>query len=213
MAAVWALGAVVRVGADSPRFPQVLPRYLGKRAPEALVAIGDLSILDAQPLALFCSIKCPGRLILRTYEVVQTLREAGVTVISGFHSSMEEEALVYLLRGEQPVIVCPARGIEGMVIPLAWRQPIDAGRLLVLSPFEAKQRRKTAELAWRRNEVVAALAERVLIIHAQPESRMVSFARQVVEWGKPVLTLEGEENAALVGVGAREVTPDEIREP
>jgi len=49
-------------------------------------------------------------------------RDDGVTVISGFHTPVEKECLRILLRGSQPVIICPARSIEGMRIPPTWKQ-------------------------------------------------------------------------------------------
>ena len=59
--------------------------------------------------ALFCSARCPGKLILRTYDQVAQWRDAGHCVVSGFHSPVEKECLRILLRGEPPIIICPAR--------------------------------------------------------------------------------------------------------
>lgn len=61
-------------------------------------------------LALFCSIKCPGKLILNTYDLAKKLRQEGITVISGFHSPMEKECLRILLRSQNPVFWCLAHG-------------------------------------------------------------------------------------------------------
>lgn len=47
---------------------------------------------------------------------MKLLRDAGVTVIGEFHSPMEKECLNILLRGSQPIIVCPARSLENMRI-------------------------------------------------------------------------------------------------
>ncbi|MDG5996712.1 MAG: hypothetical protein E3K33_07075 [Candidatus Brocadia sp.] len=74
------------------------------------------------------------------------MQQTGVAVVGGFHSPVERECLTVLLRGSQPVIICPARSIEGMRIPGTWRRPIDEGRLLILSPFDQKYRRITAVL-------------------------------------------------------------------
>ena len=150
--------------------------------------------------------RCPGDLILRTYDLAQLLREQGVAVIGGFHSPMEQECLRILLRGRQPVVVCPARSIEGMRVPAAWRGPLAGGRLLLVSPFEGKEKRVTAELAARRNRFVAALAERVFISYAEPGGRMEALAREVVGWRKPLFTFGGAENEALLRLGARAVT-------
>ena len=63
-------------------------------------------------LGFFCATRCPGNVILRTYDLALPLREAGVPVIGGFHTPMEKECLEVLLRGQQPVVICPARSIE-----------------------------------------------------------------------------------------------------
>ena len=98
-------------------------------------------------LALFCSARAPASIILQVHDLAQQWRADGVAVISGFHSPPEQEALVVLLRGPGPVILCPARGIEGMRLKPEYREPLAAGRLLLMSPFEEKVRRITAETA------------------------------------------------------------------
>jgi predicted Rossmann fold nucleotide-binding protein DprA/Smf involved in DNA uptake len=74
-----------------------------------------------------------------------------------------------------------------MQIPGAWRLGLDAGRLLVLSPFSAKIRRPTAETAGKRNELVAALARVVFVAHAEPGGEIERVAALARGWGKPVL--------------------------
>ena len=81
----------------------------GARVPGVLATLGNLDILKTPSIALFCSTKCPGDLILKTYDLACAWRAARQTVIGGFHSPMEKECLRLLLRGTQPVIVCPAR--------------------------------------------------------------------------------------------------------
>ena len=83
-------------------YPSVLSRLLDKDAPSRIATLGNLDILQHKPLALFSSVKCPGDLILQTYDLAQCLRQSGVTVIGGFHSPMERECLTILLRGTQP---------------------------------------------------------------------------------------------------------------
>lgn len=61
-----------------------------------------------------------------------------------------QECLDFLLRGKQPIVICPARRVVRMRTPLIWRAALEAGRLLVLSPFEAKHSRVTGDLAVRR---------------------------------------------------------------
>jgi predicted Rossmann fold nucleotide-binding protein DprA/Smf involved in DNA uptake len=176
-----------------------------------VTARGNIGLLaQYQFTALFCSVRCPGDLILKTYDLARALRDAGVPVIGGFHSPMEKECLRLLLRGRQPAVVCPARSIENMRIPADWRAPLAEGHLLLLSAFANSHRRPTAELAAIRNDFVAALAHRILITHAAPGSKTEAFARKVLERGKPLLTLQGDRNDNLVSLGARTITPGNL---
>ena len=183
----------------------VCSRHAMTSLPPETAYQGNLSLLDEPLTALFCSNRCPGDLILKTYDLARAMRDAGVLVIGGFQTPMERECLRLLLRGKQPVVVCPARGIDNMRIPRDWRPALDDGRLLVLSPFPATVRRPTAELAAQRNELVADLAQQVFIAHAALGSRTEAFARKVAESGKPLLTLESAANTNLVEMGAEVV--------
>ena len=169
---------------------------------------GNLYLLREQLTALFCSNRCPGDLILKTYDLARAMRDAGVPVIGGFQTPMEKECLRLLLRGSQPVVVCPARGIEKMRIPHDWRIALDQERLLILSPFSKAHRRPTASIAAQRNDLVAQLAHRVLIVHAAPGSKTEAFARTLVDAGKPLLTLDSPANANLLALGAEAVGPE-----
>jgi predicted Rossmann fold nucleotide-binding protein DprA/Smf involved in DNA uptake len=192
-------------------YPAALALYLDEQAPEAVMASGNVAILQRKTVALFCSVKCPGTLILQAYDIACALRDAGATVIGGFHSPMEKECLTVLLRGTQPVIICPARGLEGMHLPAAWQVPLANGRLLVLSPFTADQRRATAEFAQARNRFVASLADEIVIAHAAAGGKTEAFAATVLSWGKPLYTVEGSDNASLISLGAQVITPEAIR--
>ena len=131
------------------------------------------------------------------------MREAGIPVIGGFHTSIEKDCLEILLRGTQPVVVCPARGIGRMRPPPAWKAPIAEGRLLLRSPFDDAKRRVTAKLAVERNRFVVGQAAAVLIVHAAPGGQTESLARDAIARGKPVLTLSSPHNAHLAELGPR----------
>ena len=178
---------------------------------QPLSIIGNPSILyDADLTALFCSSRCPGDVILKMYDLSRAMRDAGVPVIGGFQSPMEKECLRILLRGDQPVVICPARGIENMRIPREWRKPLDEGRLLILSPFPSTLRRPTAASATQRNELVATLANRVLIAHAAPNGKTEALARRLAESGKPLITIESPANKNLLEMGANVVGVDGV---
>ena len=168
-------------------------------------SMGNLSLLDEHLTALFCSNRCPGDLILKTYDLARAIRDAGIPVIGGFQTSIERECLRLLLRGEQPVVVCPARGIDNMRSPRDWRPALDDGRLMVLSPFPATTRRPTAEIAAPRNDLVADPAQRVFIAHTAPGSKTEAYAHKLADTGKPLLTLDSPRNGNLVRIGAEVV--------
>ncbi len=167
----------------------------------------DAVIRNGQTLALFCSVRCPGKLILDTYDAVQRLRNAGVTVISGFHSPMEKECLTVLLRSPNPVIWCLARG-KLTRIPPDIKESIAAGRLHIIAPFPGKVRRHTAATCAKRNRIVADMANAVIVVHAAPGSKIEALSLSLLAAGKPVYTFDHPANVALLQAGAKTLTPD-----
>ena len=165
-------------------------------------SIGNLEILQRPLLGFFCSVKCPGDLILRTYDLARAVRDASVPVISGFHTPIEKDCLDLLLRGNQPVVICPARGIVKMRLGKSLKENIEEERILILSPFEEKVKRPTAEASQLRNRFVGALASAVFVAYAEPGGKTEEFCKVIVAGGKPLYTFESRYNKALVDAGA-----------
>ncbi len=165
------------------RYPQRLQERLGKDAPRQLIAMGNLDLLGLPTTALFCSARAPGQAILAAHDQAARWRDEGHCVIGGFHSPVEKECLRILLRGRQPVILCPARGLEGMRPPADWKKPFADDRLLVLSPFSASERRATKDLAAERNRFAAALADEVVFAHIAPGGHLEELSQLVAGWG------------------------------
>jgi len=187
-----------------------MSHYFLSSVPSSITAIGNIEILKQKKLALFCSVKCPGDIILQAFDLAEALRDAGFTVIGGFHTPMEREVLNILLRSPNPVIVCPARGIEGMRMPREYKKPLDDGRLLLLSPFEKKQNRPTVKTSLIRNRFVAAIADKIFIAHASPNSKTEKLCREIITWDKPLFTLESEDNKNLIDLGVTPVKPQDV---
>ena len=192
----------VRISQADDKYPQTLNQFLENRAPKYIFALGNLDMLRQETVALFCSIKCPGNLILKTYDLARQLRDAKTAVISGFHSPMEKECLSLLLRGEQPIIWCLAKRLTPTRLPKEYANALSKGRLLMLSPFGEKTKRADEQTARVRNEFVAALADRVFVAHAAPGGKTEKFCRKVSGWRKPLLTLKDPSNIALLNLGA-----------
>lgn len=173
-------------------------------------AVGDASILKRSLLGLFCSVKCPGDLILRTYDLARALRDTGVPVISGFHSPIEKDCFDLLLKGSQPMIFCPARSIQNMRFGKGLKANIEKGRALVLSPFEGKVRRPTAQVSELRNQFVGELAAAVFVSYAEAGGKTEEFCKEILQSGKLLYTFESLHNKPIIDIGARPVTTKTI---
>ncbi len=203
---------IERITQSDPNYPAQLKGYLKTEAPKTIWVRGNTALLtdpdsalNGDLWALFCSNKCPGQIILKAHELAQQFRKSGTPTIGGYHSPVEKECLRVLLRGSQPIILCPARSIENMRLNPVWKEALAEERLLLLSIFDSKHRRSTAGLANQRNVVVAALADKICIAHASEGSKTLEFAEQVSEWGKPLFTFDVPANRSLFDCGAQRI--------
>lgn len=177
-------------------------------------------------LALLCSLRCPGTIIVHGIDTANSLRDAPISVISGFQSPVEKATLKFLLKGSVNLVVCPARSAVGMRTPAAWKKPMADGRLTIRSFVDeaasAKRgttakptkgpRRPTIDLAERRNRFVASIADAVLILHASPGGKLDRLADELLAAGRPLWTLDDSANAELVRKGATVVAPEELKD-
>ena len=173
----------------------------GGEAP-ALHSMGNRALLGSKWAAFFCSVRCPGTLVMKAYDLAQKWRAGNQPVVSGFHSPVEKEVLKILLRSTVPVCVVLARGLPKRP-PAEFRRPLGENRLLCLAPFDAKTRRATEETAARRNQVVAGLAGTIFVAYAAPGSKTEAFCREVVRAGKTCLTFDDPGTANLRHMGFR----------
>jgi hypothetical protein len=130
------------------------------------------------------------------------MRDEGQTLIGGFHSVMEWECLGIFLRGCQPVIWVPARSIVGMRLKPELVPAFKVGRLLILSPLAPNHKRITTALAEERNRFVAALADRIFVPHAAPNSRSLAFCIELHTSGKQIVSVVDANNKGLSGLAS-----------
>ena len=129
---------------------------------------GNAALLDQALDALLCSKACPGAKIIEAVDLAQRWRAEDRAVISGFHTLVEKECLRIFLRGPQPIVICPARGLDPFQLPVDWQTKFRRGELLLVSLFDSTIHRATRETAETRTRLVFALAQRHTIIHATP---------------------------------------------
>jgi predicted Rossmann fold nucleotide-binding protein DprA/Smf involved in DNA uptake len=197
---------IKRIIKSDPEYPKSLQRFLGENAPESAATLGNLELLSHATLAIFCSSACPAGIISESEQVMHKIMDASVSVIGGFHSEVEKRCLTILLDGDQPIIISPARSIQKLRIRPEYRKPLENGRLLFLSFFRSHRHRSDTAMALRRNQYVAALADRILILHATPDSKTEQLCRQLTSWGKSVYTIDNAANQSLTRRGAKTIT-------
>ncbi len=167
-----------------------------------MFTLGDNNLLKTKPIALFCSVKCPGELILKTYDLCLKWRKEGKSVISGFHSPMEKECLRILLQGSQPVIISPARGIWRR-IPKELKKYIDLGRLLIVSKFPSSVRRITTRTSIERNLFIGEIADRIFVSYAELGGKMEHLCKHWKIEGKNIITFESKYNTNLINMAVK----------
>ena len=204
---VWFRGrASSTVHAASCRSTRNLAALCGG-GPYAVTVRGSADLLNGPLVGFFCSQAAPGDAVLSTYDLALALRESTAAFIGGFQSPLEREFLTFVLRGSAPVVVCPARGIGRMRLPSAWKPPLEAGRMLVLSIFDDRVRRPTGKSAAKRNALVVDLATSLLVPHAEPYGKVEGLCEAALAAGKPVFTLPSKRHR-LGELGATEAGLD-----
>lgn len=146
--------------------PVILPATLrdrfGTDAPEQLVGVGNVALLVEPLLGLIASRECPGHALLETLDRVPEWVKAGRVIVSGFHSPLEQQVLRSVLRRNGRVVKVLARGMTDYRPQPEEREPLTAGRMLVITACLPAVRRTTRETALVRNRLVLALATEIV---------------------------------------------------
>ena len=174
--------------------------------------LGDPSILTRRCVGLICSVTCPGRVIIRTFDVIREIRDAGIVVAGGFHSPMERECLDFLLRGSEPTILCLSRHPHRARLPKPWQTAIDNSRLILLSPFGQATRRTSKATSYQTNLLVANLSEALLVPFATPRGMTDEIVTTCLAGGTKILTFQDAQNLALHQRGASIYAIDALKQ-
>jgi len=141
-------------------------------------SLGNTELLKLHKTAFLCSREISASVVLKCYDWAIEQREKGSCVISGFHSKIEKDVFYYLLAGKQPVIMALARGMKEK-IELEIQKEADAGRLLIVTPFEKEVKRVTAETALVRNRFMIELADEVMIGYASKGGMLEKLVSEI----------------------------------
>lgn len=176
-------------------------------------------ITDSAPshtVAVITSSRVPPSVLLAAYDVSVLLRSNATNTIGGFHTSLERECLEILLRGQQPITICPAREFgEGhrLYSGKLWesvKRGVAEGRVTIQSPPGVRGTRITRQNAEIRNAYLLEIADRMLVLAASEGSRTAALATEAIGRGMPVFVMDHPVNAHLLDAGARVFSLDAL---
>ena len=125
---------------------------------EDLQMLGNAALMERPKIAFLSSRKVAPAAVMRCYDWATGMRGGGSTgrlappcVVGGFQSALERDVLKLLLpEGGPPIVMVLVRGMWRSV-PVEYREAINAGRMLVVSPFSQGVIRVSKETAEKRN--------------------------------------------------------------
>jgi predicted Rossmann fold nucleotide-binding protein DprA/Smf involved in DNA uptake len=167
------------------------PKQLPSNSHSFLDVLGSTSVLIGSLTAIFCSSRCTGDAILKATKWIGDLAEdPHRVIIGGFHSAMEKGFLEILLDGKCRICVCPARSLARYRIPRMFEPAIESGRLTIVSSLPPSIRSNSASSSHLRNQLVADLADQIIVAHASEGSRTEEFALSLLDAGRVVDCLD-----------------------
>ncbi len=140
-------------------------------------SFGNSELLKLRKTAFLCSRQAPAGVVLKCYDWAIEQREKGNSIISGFHSRLEKDVLHHLLKGSQPLIIALARGLKERVEP-EFKQALQQGRLLMITPFSKETKRVTIDTAEIRNRFMMELADEIMVAYAKPGGSIEKLLRE-----------------------------------
>ena len=189
MTAAVAASPVVRLTRDDPRFPKSL--LVLQEPPDALYAVGDLSLLARRLVAIVGS-RTPTTYGSRVaYQAAQVAARAGLVVVSGMARGLDTRAHRGALDAGGKTVAVLGSGVD-VPYPRSNRDLYADVRTagLVLSeqqPGSAPHRGSFPQ----RNRIIAGLAECLLVVEGRVKGGTSNTAAWMLKCGKAVLAVPG----------------------
>lgn len=209
-------GRVSHPGAKT--YPRRWRERLGV-APPLVYLYGNDAALKGPTLAVLNSRIINERTVTATVQVVQNACRGGFSLVGGGMKSTHRIAAVAMRATDAPRAIVLDRGLFAAfgtrlgLDPFGFgpgRCPLDPARTLVLSPFRPLDHAAPRN-GQRRDELVAALADVVVAVNAQPGGIIERVCLQALDRGQCVLSWQGE-NEGLVAAGATPIDESHLRD-
>ena len=131
--------------------------------------LGNEELLNVSKTAFLASSIIPPDMVLKCYDWATQMAKEGKCVVSGFSSHLEKEALYFLAKGKQPIILVLAREMYKQ-IPIEFQPLLDANRLLIISVSKATRQSKAT--AYARNKYICEMADKILFVGVTEKSSL-----------------------------------------
>ena len=161
--------------ATAATLPSHCAQRVGPELTARIVGAGETALLAESLLGLVASRECPGNVLHETIDRVPEWVKAGRVIVSGFHSPLEQQVLRSVLRRRGRVVKVLARGMSDYRPTAEEREPLAAGRMLVITACSPEVRRTTRETALERNWLVLALASEIVIPFVADDSPLAAL--------------------------------------
>ncbi len=130
-------------------------------------SLGNKELLQLKKVAFLASSTIALDMVLKCYDWATEKREG--CVISGYSSKLEQDVLHFLLRTKTPVIMVLARRMYKQ-LPEELKEPLEQGRLLIISTSNAVRQSKTTALA--RNRYICEMADTIFFVGVTQSSSL-----------------------------------------
>ena len=158
--------------------PPRCAQRIGVEIAARIVGAGETALLAEPLLGLIASRECPGHVLLETLDRVPEWVKARHVIVSGFHSPLEQQVLRSVLRRKGRVVKVLARGITDYRPTAEEREPLAAGRMLLITACPPEVRRTTRETSLARNRLVLALASEIVVPHVADDSPLAALLNE-----------------------------------
>lgn len=204
---VEAIGAAVRRVGDQG-YPDRLSARL-RRPPAIVSLLGAEDVLAAPTLAVLNSRAIDETTVVASHAAVRAAIEQGFTVISGGMKANHRISAVAARAAAAPRVIVLDRGLlttfgaQADRDPFGFgprRGPFDSRRTLVVSSFRLADH-AVAHNGKRRDELIAALADVIVVGYARPGGVIEHVCLEALDRGQVVLCWYGE-HTGLVAAGA-----------
>jgi predicted Rossmann fold nucleotide-binding protein DprA/Smf involved in DNA uptake len=162
----WQTRAIWVVSRADAHYPRRLKTRLREDAPAVLYGCGDIGLLETGGLAVVGSRHVDDSLIAYTEALAQQVAHAGSSIVSGGAKGVDQAAMRGALAAGGIVCGVLADSLEKAAMSREHRNPLLAGRLVLVSPYDPSAGFNVGN-AMQRNKLVYALADASVVVNAE----------------------------------------------